>query len=92
MEKSSTTPTDDLEWSSLEEWKDWREEKDRHLYAKYGKPLEKKHTGEFVAIGSDGQTILGDSTTDVMPKAVKKFGGGKFALARIGHDALGEWL
>lgn len=54
--------------------------------------MEQEHKGKFVAIGPDGQTIFGKSMMEVFPKSVEKFGSGKFALARIGRDALGRWL
>ncbi len=33
------------------EWVTHRIEEDDRLYQRYGKPLEKEHTGEYVAIG-----------------------------------------
>lgn len=72
-------------------WIPLRQDKDQKLYAKYGKPLEKDHQGKFIAINADGQVILGKSMTEVMLKAVEKFGRKNFALARVGHAAVWKW-
>jgi hypothetical protein len=78
--------------TDLEQWMDQRAEKDVRLYEKYGKPLEKEHTGEYAAIGPDGQVIFGMSTDEVLQKGVESFGSGNFGLFRIGYSALGKWL
>jgi len=64
---------------------------DDRLYAKYGKPLEAKHKGEFVAIGKDGRIILGKDDVEVLKKAIILFGSGNFAFRRVGFKALGRW-
>ena len=74
------------------EWLADRAREDRRLYELWGKPLEPAHTGEYLAIGSDGQTILGSSLNEVTQKTVSAFGAGNFALARVGHPAMGRWL
>jgi hypothetical protein len=76
----------------LEQWMAQRAEKDSRLYEKYGKPLEKEHTGEYAAISSAGQVIFGMSTDEVLQKGVENFGSGNFGLFRIGYSALGKWL
>ena len=45
--------------TDLQEWLAQRAENKQLLYEQYGKALEKDHTGEYVAIGPDGKTILG---------------------------------
>jgi hypothetical protein len=75
-----------------EEWLAWRAKEDKRLYEKYGKPLEQAHQGEHLAIGPEGQTILGKSTDEALQKGVEAFGRGNFGLCRIGYPALGEWL
>ena len=62
------------------------------LYKKYGKPLEAEHTGEFIAIGYDGRTILGTDGGQLLRQAVQDLGSGNFVLARVGHPTYGKWL
>jgi hypothetical protein len=76
----------------IQPWVALCQDKDQTLYSKYGKPLEKDHQGDFIAINADGQVILGKSLTEVMIKAVEKFGTGNFALARVGHEAVWKWV
>ena len=78
--------------TSLEQWLARRATEDERLYEKYGKPLEKEHTGEFVGIGPDGQIVLGDDDGEVLQKAIEAFGSGNFAFTRVGHRTLGRWL
>jgi hypothetical protein len=72
--------------ASYEEWKAYRIQQDDLLYEKYGKPLEKEHAGEFVAISDDGQIILGDSQLAVLKRANREIGPGRYALRKIGAD------
>jgi len=60
------------------------------LYKHYGRPLESGHVGEYVAITSDGQTVLGTSLLDVLDKAVEQFGPGSF-IFKVGEKAVGHW-
>lgn len=60
------------------------------LYEQYGKPLEPEHLGEYVAISSHGQTIIGQNPLDVAQRARAAFGPGSF-LFRIGTKAVGKW-
>ena len=62
------------------------------LYERYGKPLEGQHQGEFVAIGKDGQIILGKDDVEVLKRALELFGSRKFAFRRVGFQALGFLL
>ena len=78
--------------TNLKEWMTHREQDDRHLYDQYGKPLEKDHTDEYVAIGPDGRTVLGTDDVAVLKQAIDTFGSGNFALCRVGHRAFGRWL
>ena len=78
--------------TSVKEWLATRGQQDRRLYERFGKPLEKTHKGEYVAIGPDGETILGKSAAEVLQKAIETFGSGNFALARVGHRTFGRWL
>ncbi len=78
--------------ADLAQWMAWRAEEDVKLYEQYGKPLEREHTGEYVAIGPDGDTILAESTDEALRQGVETFGSGNFGLFRIGYPALGKWL
>lgn len=78
--------------TDLKEWLAHRAQEDRRLYEQYGKPLEKDHKGEYLAIGPEEQTILGLSDVEVLQKAMETFGSGNFALARVGHRTFGRWL
>lgn len=78
--------------TDLERWLARRAEEDARLYERYGKPLDQAHKGEFVAISSDGQTILGSDDNEVFQSAIQTFGSGSFGLFRIGHPALEKWL
>jgi hypothetical protein len=78
--------------ADLKEWMARRAQEDERLYQRYGEPLEAAHQGEYVAIGSDGQTILGKSDVEVLKQAIDTFGSGNFAFKRIGQRTFGRWL
>ncbi len=78
--------------SDLERWLSDKVEIDQHLYQQFGKPLEREHLGEFVAIGPDGKTFLGTDDGEVLKKAIETFGSGTFAFTRVGYPTLGRWL
>lgn len=60
------------------------------LYEHYAKPLEKGHTGEYVAITVDGRMVLGASALEVVRKAKASFGPGTYTF-KIGQRAVGRW-
>jgi hypothetical protein len=60
------------------------------LYEQYGKPLEEKHTGEYIVISESGKTILGKSLTEVLANALEKFGNGNFVF-KIGSRSIGSF-
>ena len=76
--------------------RDWIEQRklreQRRLYEQYGKALEKDHTGEFVAISLEGQIILDRKMGKLLKRAVETFGHDNFAMARVGHEAMTEWM
>jgi hypothetical protein len=76
----------------LKQWLENRVEEDHRLYERYGKPLEEAHKGEYLAIGPDGQTILGVDDTEVFRQAIEAFGSGNFGFFRLGYPALEKWL
>ena len=73
----------------------WIEEKlaeQRRLYDLYGKQLEAEHTGEFVAISLNGEILLDRRLGELLKRAIDTFGPDNFAMARVGHEAMAEWL
>ncbi|MBI2886320.1 MAG: hypothetical protein HYY02_03825 [Chloroflexi bacterium] len=70
----------------LHQWVKGRAEEDERLYERYGKPLEKDHVGEYLAIGPDGEVILGHDDLEVEQKALARFGSGNFAFRRVGVE------
>lgn len=61
------------------------------LYEEYGKPLEKKHWGEYVAISQSGKTVLGSTLLETMKKATATIGRGNF-LFKVGPRIVGTAL
>jgi hypothetical protein len=61
-----------------------------NLYERYGKPLEREHLGEYVAIFSDGRTVLGSSPHEVLDKAIDTIGPGSFVF-KLGEQAVWRW-
>lgn len=57
------------------------------LYQQYGKPLEAKHLGKYVAIMPDGRTMLGTDEDTLFQDALEAFGAGIiiFKLGRPGR-------
>ena len=62
----------------------------RVLYEQYGKPLEREHEGEYVAISTNGKTLLGKSLMEVVSSALEQFGKGNFVF-KIGSRAVGSF-
>ena len=54
--------------------------------------MEKEHTGEFAAIGPDGEANLWRDGNEVFRKGIEAFGSGNFGIYQIGHPALEKWL
>ena len=65
---------------------------ERRLYNLYAKHLEPEHNGKFVAISFDGEVIVGKRDGEVLKRAVDMFGRGRFAMARVGHEVMHEWV
>ena len=78
--------------TDLKQWIERRAEEDHHLYERYGKPLEATHNGQYLAIGPEGQIILGEDDSELFRKAIESFGSGRFGFFRVGHPALEKWL
>jgi hypothetical protein len=60
------------------------------LYARYAKPLEASHRGEFVAIASDGSYLLAPSLVEAVANAAAKLGPGNFVF-KVGEYTVGSW-
>ncbi len=60
------------------------------LYARYVKPLEQDHTGEYAAVSSDGRLVLAPTLPDVMEKAEQALPPGNF-LFKVGDVAVDTW-
>ncbi len=61
----------------------------RVLYEQYGKPLEAEHKGEYLAISTNGKTVIGKSLSQVAEDTLSQFGKGKF-IFKIGNRAVGS--
>lgn len=60
------------------------------LYARFGKPLEPSHRGEYLVITPDGRTLTGSTLLEVTERAEAEFGAGNF-FYKIGATAVGKW-
>lgn len=65
---------------------------ERRLYEKHVKPLEANHAGEFVAVSSDGEILLGKRDGETLRRAINEFGRGNFIMARVGYETMHEWM
>jgi hypothetical protein len=61
----------------------------QELYERHGKPLEAQHRGQFLAISSGGETILGETLRDVAREARARFGTGSFVY-KVGERSVGR--
>ena len=59
------------------------------LYQKYGKPLEAEHRGKYVAITSDGRTMLGTDEDTLFDDALEAFGAG-IVIFKVGRPGRKE--
>lgn len=60
------------------------------LYERYGKPLENKNKGKYLAVSKEGKTILGSTLREVARKATEIFGRENF-IYKVGDKAVGTW-
>ena len=60
------------------------------LYERYGKPLEREHRGDYVAIFPDGRTVLGKSPHEFLDKAIDTLGPSSFVF-KLGERAVWRW-
>lgn len=59
------------------------------LYEQFGRPLEREHRGQYLAVSQGGQTALGSTFLEVARKASDQFGPGSFVF-KIGGRAVGQ--
>lgn len=60
------------------------------LYERFGKSLETKHMGEYVAISPTGNTVLGTTVLEVADKAADTLGPDNF-IFKVGERSVGRW-
>ena len=68
-----------------------RAAEDDRLYDRFAATLEPTHRGQYVAIGKNGEVLVGPDDIAVLDQALAKFGPGDFAFRRIGERTLGRW-
>lgn len=61
------------------------------LYEVHGKPLEKTHTGEYLAVSFKGKTILGNNLYEIVKKAAATFGPANSIVYKVGDIAVWKW-
>lgn len=59
---------------------------DATLYTQYGKPLERKHHGKYIAISRNGRVIVDVDDITVVDQAIRTFGSSNFVFRRIGYS------
>ncbi len=60
------------------------------LYARYGKPLEAEHAGEYVAISPDGRTLLAPTVIQALAEGAERFGRGN-SIFKVGERVVFTW-
>jgi hypothetical protein len=60
------------------------------LYERFGKPLERDHPDEFVAISPDGRSVLGATASQAGHRAREAFGPGNYVF-KLGQRVVGKW-
>lgn len=62
------------------------------LYEMHGRPLEKTHHGEYLAVSFKGKTILGNNLYEIVKKALDSFGPANSVVFKVGQKFVGKWL
>ena len=61
------------------------------LYARYGKPLEAEHSGDFIAISTQGKVVRAPTLQEVLDLSLEQLGKGSYVF-RVGADrSVIEW-
>lgn len=63
----------------------------KQLYTRYVKPLELEHTGEYVAVASDGRIVIGSTLIDTVDQAASSLGPDNVVF-EVEDRAVGKWL
>lgn len=53
--------------------------------------LEVARKGDYIAIGPEGEVIVGSDDIEVVERAMQKFGSGNFTFRKVGFPAVGKW-
>ncbi len=61
------------------------------LYERYGKPLEAKHHGEFIAISTQGKVVLAPTLQQVLDESLKQLGPGSFVFRLTADRCAMKW-
>lgn len=61
------------------------------LYDKYGLPLEKEHSGDFLAVSPTGRILLAKSFDEAVTQSTQAFGKGNF-IYKVGERSVGTAL
>ena len=75
-----------------QDWMERKLEEQSRLYERYGKALEEDHAGELVAISLNGDILLDRKMGKLLRRATDIFGRDNSAMARVGHEAMTEWM
>ena len=54
--------------------------------------LKRDHMGDFNAICLKGEVIFDRKMGELLKRTVETFGHDDFAMARVGHEAMTEWM
>ena len=55
------------------------------LYARYGKPLEAEHSGDFIAVSTQGKVVRAPTLQQVLDLSLEQLGKGSYVF-RLGAD------
>jgi hypothetical protein len=59
------------------------------IYERYGKPFEGEHWGEFLAVSTDGRTLLAPTLHEALREGFDSFGPGN-AVFKVGERTVGK--
>ena len=59
------------------------------LYQQYGRPLEREHTGKYVAISTEGNTLIGSDLDTLIEQASIRLGPGN-VICKFGAFVVGN--
>ena len=68
-----------------------RASEDDELYDRFASHLEKDNKGKYVVISRSGELLISENDTEILQRALQRFGRGKFVFRKIGSKVLGKW-